>query len=240
MEEQAAKPRKEKKSLDEMLEIVTVVLLGVTALLTAWASWIGSLHGGNQAENYTRSNNLASEGNSEYNAAIQSLTQDMMLYNEVNNMLIDQVYAEESRDEGELEKINWKIEEYINGNFSEELAEATDWALTQTEATGETVSPFEREGFAESYFETASELLAQSEEVLRQGSADNTYGDSYGLVTVIYSVVLFLLGIVGTFKGQKNRIALIYISGAAFLIVSIYMFTIPMPTGFSFGNFFGS
>lgn len=46
---------KKKRSKDEILEILVVVLLGLTALLTAWATWIGSLHGGNQATNYTKS-----------------------------------------------------------------------------------------------------------------------------------------------------------------------------------------
>ena len=64
-EEAAAK----KGISEEKLEIIIAVLLGVTAILTAWAGWIGSLHGGNQATNYTQSNNLSSMGNSMYNEA---------------------------------------------------------------------------------------------------------------------------------------------------------------------------
>ena len=37
------------------VEILVAIFLGITALLTAWASWIGSLHGGNQSTNYTKS-----------------------------------------------------------------------------------------------------------------------------------------------------------------------------------------
>lgn len=58
---------KQKRSKEEVLEIIIAIFLGVTALATAWASWIGSLHGGNQATNYTTSNNLAADGNSRYN-----------------------------------------------------------------------------------------------------------------------------------------------------------------------------
>ena len=230
---------KEGKTREELLELIVVIMLGITALLTAWATWIGSLHGGNQATNYTRSNNLASEGNSEYVAAIQVIMQDTMAYNDVYRMMVDQVYAEESGDSQEYEKLEHMIDQYVTANFSPELLDAFVWAVEQSDATGETVSPFEMEGFEDSYYETAIELLAQSEEALEQGSQDNTNGDAYGLVTVIYSVVLFLLGIVGTFKGMKNRVALICISGAAFLIATIYMFTIPMPTGFSLSSFFG-
>lgn len=232
--------KKKKKGLDEILELVVVILLGVTAVLTAWASWIGALHGGNQATNYTRSNNLASEGNSEYNAGVQSMTQDMLLYNEVTSMEIDLLFAELNGEEDEIARLTWKIEELVKNNMSEEFYDAYEWARAQVEVAGETVSPFEKEGFADSYFITANELLEESEEILTQGQQDNQNGDSFGLVSVIYSVVLFLLGIVGTFKGQKNRIAVIGIAGVAFIVATIYMFTLPMPTGFSLGSFFGA
>ena len=44
---------KKKRDPEKILEIIVAVFLGITALATAWASWIGSLHGGNQATNYT-------------------------------------------------------------------------------------------------------------------------------------------------------------------------------------------
>ncbi|MDR1961208.1 MAG: hypothetical protein LBQ16_02895 [Gracilibacteraceae bacterium] len=235
----ALSPEQKKKSRDARLELLVVILLGVTALLTAYASWIGSLHGGNQATNYTTSNNLASEGNSEYNAGVQSLMQDMMLYNEINALMIDQALAEENGDTAEYERVAWKIEELESKNMSAELSDALSWAIEQENATGEYVSPFDKEGFTDTYFEAAGDLLAQSEEALEQGKKDNASGDAFGLVTVIYSVVLFLLGIAGTFNSEKNKIAVICISGLAFIIATIYMFTLPMPTGFSLGSFFG-
>ena len=71
-------PKKKKFFTSNRIEILCAVFLGITALLTAWATWIGSLHGGNQATNYTKSNNLAAEGNAEYNAAMQLYLSDML------------------------------------------------------------------------------------------------------------------------------------------------------------------
>ena len=62
--EQEAAHKKKKLFTANRIEIIVAIFLGITALLTAWATWIGSLHGGNQATNYTKSNNLAAEGNS--------------------------------------------------------------------------------------------------------------------------------------------------------------------------------
>ena len=80
----------------------------------------------------------------------------------------------------------------------------------------ENVFSFEKVGFAESYFDTANELLAESEAVLAKGQKDNQNEDSFGLVTVIYSVILFLLGIAGTYKGEKDKITVVGIAAAVF------------------------
>ena len=44
---------KDRKTIvtDKRLETVVAILLGITTLLSAWASWIGHLHGGLQSIN---------------------------------------------------------------------------------------------------------------------------------------------------------------------------------------------
>lgn len=227
---------KKKRSRDEILEIIVVVLLGVTALLTAWATWIGSLHGGNQATNYTKSNNIAADGNSRWNQAAQELSEDMSLWNTISELRIEYSFAEEKGDAAEMERCEWKLDQIYNDSVSEELSKAIDWADKQEEYA----SPFEMEGFVDSYFSDAQAVLDEAQTVLEQGQADNAHGDAYGLVTVIYSIVLFLLGIAGSFKSTINKTVLVCISIAGMLISTIYMLTIPMPTGFSIMSYFGS
>ena len=226
---------KKKRDPEKILEIIVAVFLGITALVTAWASWIGSLHGGNQATNYATSNNLSSEGNSMYNEAAQNLTQDMMLWNEISDVLIESSYAEEKNDTEAVEKYDWKLEKLLNDNCSAELAQAITWAMEQDEYT----SPFDKEGFTDSYLTDAKEMIAEADKLLEQGKKDNANGDAFGLVTVIYSVVLFLLGIVGTFKRLPNRYVILGVAIAGFLFATIFMFTIPMPTGFNILSYFG-
>ena len=100
-------------------------------------------------------------------------------------------------------------------------------------------SPFEVAGTTEKYFEDANALLAQSQELLEEGKLDNAHGDAYNLVNVIYSVVLFLLGIVGIFKNLPNRAVVLIVAVVGVVLATIYMFTIPLPTGFNFLSFFG-
>ena len=56
--------------------------------------------------------------------------------------------------------------------------------------------------------------------------------------TVIYSVVLFLLGIAGTFKSINNRFIIIIIAAVAFVCATVFMFTIPLPEDFNIFGFF--
>lgn len=239
---------------EHILEITIVILMGLTALLTAWASWIGSLHGGNQATNYTLSNNLASEGNSEYNAGSQYLMQDMLLWSEIADMQFDLFYAydrdlEDPDNAENLWLISEKLYFKLYENLSEDMATAIGWDypegedyvdmllvwMEQPEAIN---TPFSSEEFIATYYETANQLLGESYEVLEQGKADNSNGDSFGLVTVIYSISLFMLGIVGTIKEDLSRKMLIGI--AVFCIVgsTFFMLRLPMPTGFSFASYF--
>ena len=106
--------------------------------------------------------------------------------------------------------------------------------------TDDMESPFQVEGTVEAYFETANELRAESQELLEQGQKDNANGDAYNLVNVIYSVVLFMLGIVGVFKKIPNRKAVLLIGVVCLVLATVYMCTIPMPTGFDLGSFFAA
>ena len=216
------------------VEILVAIFLGITALLTAWASWIGSLHGGNQSTNYTKSNNLATQGNSEYNEGMQLYLSDVLAWNTRNEYLFDKEIALSNGQTEAAEIIEEKLQNYLDQNGSEILVEAYN------QMTEDMNSPFEVKGMKDKYFEHANELLEESQEVLEEGQRDNARGDAYNLVSVIYSVVLFMLGIVGIFKKIPNRAAVLFIAVGVLVVATIYMFTIPMPTGFSIGSFFGA
>ena len=232
MKTEVTTEEKKKGISEEKLELLIAILLGVTAILTAWASWISSLHGGNQATNYTESNNLSSLGNSMYNEAAQNYMQDMILWNTINDYMVDREVAELNGNYKEAELIKEQLEMLIADNCTDEFEEAVYWAID------EGVTPFDKEGFVDSYYERAEETLAEADAILEQGKLDNAHGDAYGLVSVLYSVVLFLLGIVGIFKKTKNRMIVLIVSVVLLVIATIYMVTIPLPTNFSFANFF--
>ena len=215
------------------LETVIAILLGVTTLLSAWASWIGHLHGGLQSINFTRSNNMASQGTTEYNIGLQAYLADYMVWNTLRDYTFDLEKAKEDGDQKEIERLTERIETFKKQNIQSTLAEALEWM----EENGED-NPFNMPGMAEKYFESAQGTVGESQELLEEGKRDNTKGDSYMLVTVIYSLVLFLLGIINTFKDMPNKLTVLGIAVAFLIFGVIYMCTIPLPTGFANMNFF--
>ena len=215
------------------LETVVAVLLGVTTLLSAWASWIAHLHGGIQSINFTKSNNTASQGTAEYNYGIQAYLADYMTWNTLKDYTYELEAAKAEGDQAQIAIINEKIENFKKNTISDVLAEGIKWMEENNED-----NPFKMPGMSEKYFESAQKTVESSQELLEEGMRDNTKGDSYMLVTVIFSLTLFLLGIVGTFKNMPNRIAVMAIAAAFLIFAVVYMLTIPLPTGFAKMNFF--
>lgn len=215
------------------LETVVAILLGIATLLSAWASWIGTLHSGIQSINFTKSNNMASEGTAEYNLGLQLYLSDYMTWNVIREYYFDLDAAIAEGDKAKADLIKAKIEDFKKQNVSETLAEGMEWMEKNNKD-----NPFLMPGMSEKYFESAQNKVDESRELLEEGKRDNTKSDSYHLVTVIFSLTLFLLGIVGTFKNMPNRITVLVIAVVALVFAVVYMCTIPLPTGFRNMNFF--
>ncbi|MBR3252941.1 hypothetical protein IKF84_02620 [Candidatus Saccharibacteria bacterium] len=218
------------------IEVLVAIFLGIATLLVAWTGWIGALHGGNQATNYTKSNNLAAEGNAAYNVAAQVYISDLFTWNTIANLKLDMEAAKERGDSAEVKVVKAKIEKIKQNNCSPKLLEA----MNKADSQGGSASPFDNEEFTNSYFEEAKKLLDESQELLKEGETDNKRGDSYQLASVLYSLVLFLLGIIGVLRDYQTRKMLLIYSVCILIIAIIYMVTIPMPTGFDLSSFFNN
>lgn len=227
---------KDKKSLitSKRVETIVAVLLGVTTLLSAWASWIGHLHGGLQSINFTQSNNESAHGTAASNVGMQAYLADYMTWNTLRDYNYELEVANADGDKEKAALIQEKIAKFKKQNVDGGiLAEGIKWMEENKED-----DPFKMPGMAEKYLEDGSKEFNKSQELLEEGKRDNTKGDSYMLVTVIYSLTLFLLGIVNTFKNMSNRIVVLAIAIAFLVFAVVYMCTIPLPTGFEKMNFF--
>jgi len=220
-------PKKKKRFIS--LELFIIIMLGITAVLTALASWLGSVHTGNQNENYAVSNIFSTAGNTSQNRGSQALMMDQLFHSNVNDLFIELHFAERAGDELEMERLRWTIHEKMYDSISFRLHEAIGWAWDEADVRGDYVSPFENEDFVASYYEESLELMDKSLEYFARGQQDGVHSNAIGLTTVIYAMVLFLLGIANSFKTKNYRVVIVMIACAAFLFATIYMLTIPLP-----------
>ena len=100
------------------LETVIAILLGITTLFSAWASWIGHLHGGIQSINFTESNNMASRGTAEYNLGMQAYLADYMTWNTLMDYYDDLEEAKAGGDQTKINKLSDKIERFKKQNIT--------------------------------------------------------------------------------------------------------------------------
>jgi hypothetical protein len=215
---------KGKEPREALLELLFVILLSITAVATAWASWQGALHGSQQDQKYTNATRLTAEGNSIYNEATNYMSQDMNIWNQIVGLHIDIAFATDKQDADEIEKLEYKLDQIMTDNVGDEFEEAIDWA----DAQDEYASPFENEDFAASYFADSNAKFDEAEEMMEAGNSNNTYGDNQGLVTVIYAVVLFLLGIGSIFKAGRAKVVLLAMSVVGFVGATAVMLTVPI------------
>lgn len=210
------------EKFSKAFEMFIAILLGITAVLTAWAAWQGALYGSTQDKKYTIGNATLADGNARWNEASQTLAQDMNTWNQISALQVDLAYAQHYGDTDTAEAAQYKID-MIMYSVSEELTAAIGWANAQEQYA----TPFEMEGFIESYYEDANAVMAEGYAAIEEGNVANRWGDQQGLVTVVLAVVLFMLGIVSTFKNAKTKMVVAGVSVAALIFGLVIMLEVP-------------
>ncbi len=208
------------------LELFIAIMLGITAVLTAWAAWQSSLYDGNQASSYTAGTAQIADANSLYNEADQLLVQDMDVWNKISELRIEIDYATQSNNTMDMERYQWKLDQIMYDNVSESFYAAIEWADSQEEYA----SPFEMEGYVENYYVDANAAYDAGYAKIDEGEENNALGDILGLATVIYAVVLFLLGIINTFKNNNTKAIITLVSIAALIFAIIMTVQVPIAT----------
>ena len=80
-----------------------------------------------------------------------------------------------------------------------------------------------------------SEEATQTRE---EGNRCNLANDSYGLVSVLYSLCLFLFGMVGFYTQRSPKRIVFAVGVAVFVAATAYMLSLPLPENFDFANYF--
>ena len=143
------------------VELVAGVLLGIAAILTAYAAYNGALAGGDALKGYTESQRLTADANLFYDNYSQTYNADQALF------LQYQVLVEQG-DQATAEVIKDNL-------FSEALIVATDAWLALPEGEGP-ATPLDTDEYVIESLDTAEQLTADADLAFQAGAADRRPG----------------------------------------------------------------
>ncbi len=212
--EKSAEPEKATK-----LEIVITVLLGVTTILGAFAAYCSALWGGEMQTSYTQSVTVTNHGNTIYLEALSDLNSF-----EVNDMKDDIIYSQwkDNTEKGDNEDAAYFFTKLSPGLQKDLADDPKDVSEYDKEQAASLDSIMARLGESEHLNDSAKILL-------NKGNSANKYGDDFTLCTVLFTVVLFFLGL-ASLKTHSTMQKTYVMLGIAILVLSlIRMVTIPFP-----------
>lgn len=179
-------------------ELIAAILLGIAAVLTAYAAYYGALAGGDALLNYTQSSRTTADANGFYNDYSQTYSADQALFLQYQLL---------------VERGDTETAEVIKDTmFSEALTTATDAWQALPEGEGP-ATPLDTDEYVIEAFDTAEQLTAQADAEFDEAHKIDDQGDNFDLASVYLAISLFFAGIAMIFKGTGTRRAMLILSG---------------------------
>ncbi|MBD5784824.1 hypothetical protein IF650_01405 [Cellulosimicrobium terreum] len=191
----------------KLRETITVVLLSVTAVLTAWSGFESSKWGGEMSIAFSRASTQRIESSTETGRAEAARAIDLQVFS-----LFLQGYAED----------NTLLEDFARDRFTDHFEPAFDeWLASEPLKNPDAApSPFALDSYVPPGEVEAVEAGKRADALFAQALANNQRGDNYTLVTVLFALVLFFGAFAGRFRSERASWAMVG-GGITLLVVGI-------------------
>jgi hypothetical protein len=191
------------------LEVVIAVLLGLAAIVGAFAAYFGHVAEGHAVK--------------QYNEAVRSASDSSLFYNQGNQRLVQyqaifQDYAKEAYQGTKTG--DYTFAAYIQTTLMDaRLSKMVTW-WTSNGNTKKYHSPFVEQDpyYVIPEFAKGAELDKQTQELFRQGKDDEHRSNRYTLVEVLIASALFLYGIASVTRGYSIKIGFLALGLVLFLV----------------------
>jgi len=183
------------------LEVWIAGLLGVVAIITAFATYKAVLEDGDTLANFNEGVRINDDATAQDTEGTQQYTTDQAIY-------LEFIKAEQEGDSD--------LADYFRETlFSPELEESVKWA----EGDKDAISPFQEDSpYTRPEWAEAEKLRNQTAAKFKQAGIHDEDGDKYVLATVILSISLFLLGIAGVNRQFRVQRALVAIASVVLAV----------------------
>jgi hypothetical protein len=190
-------------------ELITVILLSVTTLATAFSAYQGASWGTTMSLRLGQANSKAMLASRALATANQLMLLDISLFTNWLN-----AYADE----------NEELTAFYEERFRPEFQPAFDaWLATQPRLNPDAPkSPFVMPEYQISKMAEATRLDEEAAALSEAGMAANDKRDAFALSTVLLASVLFFVGMSQRLKSPNLRIAMVLVGALIFLFVIIW------------------
>lgn len=193
-----------------VLEIGTVLVLSITAVLTAWCGFESSKWGGEMSIAFSQASSARVQAASAQATAQAARQYDLTIYTQW-------VLAEE---DGRQELVT-----FIEERFSPEFAVAFEaWNAGDRSSLG----PFVMDEYVPPGTVEAAELNARADAKFDEALANNQQGDDYSMLTVLFALVLFFAALSQNQRAEWRRRVFLALSGVIAVIGIVSLATFPI------------
>jgi hypothetical protein len=176
---------------DPRVELVAVVVLAVTAVLTAWTGFQASKWSGEMAISFSRASSARVEAARDAATADAARGYDLDIFG---------VYVQAVAD-GDT-----RLQEFVQTRFTDHFAVAFDaWVAQRPLEDPEAPrSPFALAEYVPPGQQEAAAADARADDLFAQALRNNQRGDDYTLLTVLFALVLFFSAVATRLRSRRS------------------------------------
>jgi hypothetical protein len=195
-------------------EFVAVILLSVTAILTAWSGFQSSKWGGAMSISFSQASTARIEATRLEGVANRKQTIQVSLFTQW-------LQAYQAEDE--------TLAEFLEDRFPEPLATTFPLWLDERPLTNADApaTPFEMPGYAIPELAAAAAADDRADAKFAEALRNNQRGDNYTVLTVAFATVLFFGALSGRMRTLRAQWAFLILGWVGFLVASSLLLAFP-------------
>ena len=200
--------------VDRFLELIVVLLLGITTIGTAWCGFQAARWNGQSGDLTGVASTQRIEGSRLFGLATQRITYDSIVVAK---------YAEATL-EGNAKLLQFYRRSVVRPAFIPFL----DRWEAAAKAGKPTVGVFEDKDYLAEQFADYNKTVVAAEQAARESQEADEVAESYVGTTILLAVALFFAGVTSSFKSRFARILLLIAATGAVAVAAARIATLPI------------
>jgi hypothetical protein len=202
-------------AVHDKIELISVILIALTAVFTAWSAFESSKWGGVMSIDFSAANAARTESVRASDEANRQITVDVGLFTSYADAL--------AADEDDLA-------DFYQERFPDRLGVATDaWLATDPlDSPGAPASPFDMEEYRLEASDEAARLAAEADEKAADARQANQRGDNYTITSVFFATAILFAALSSKLRAARLGVGLLALAAMVFVTTAVVIATYPV------------